>query len=163
MPPRYSGSCLPGWLVTTFCLRGSIMASQQKDLVNNSGPRFYSQLGKVRASYSSGFQFLRCLIQASMSPYRPLSGQHYLHSASNGQAIWSLTSIGSSIILHYRSDWVYGQSPGIGESFQENSSVGIEGEMVSKSVFVGQHYFSVAVVCQIRNAFMRHFLLNNWS
>ena len=74
-------------LVSTFCLIGSIMASQQKALVNNSGPRFYSQLGKVRASSSSGSQFPRCSIPASISPYQPLSGQHYLPSASNHQDI----------------------------------------------------------------------------
>ena len=122
------------------------MASQQKALVNHSGPRFYSQLGKVRASSSTGFQFPRCLIPASISPYRPLSGQHYIPSASNCQAIWRQTSIGSSSILHYRSDGVNGQSPAILESFHEGSSVRIKGEMVSMSGFVGQHYSSRAVV-----------------
>ena len=94
------------------------MASQQMALVNNSGPRFYPQLGEVRASSSSGIHFPRCSNQASISSYRPLSGQHYLTSASNSQAIGSQTSISSLIILHHTPDGVYGRSPAIEESFQ---------------------------------------------
>ena len=56
--PRYSGSRLPGRLVTTFSVRDPIMASQQKAFENSPRPRLYSQLGKIRTSASSGFSHL---------------------------------------------------------------------------------------------------------
>ena len=69
--PRYSGSRLPGRLVTTFCLRNPVMASQQKASEDYSGPRLHSQLGEVRTSSSPGFCFLGArfkLAQALIGP-----------------------------------------------------------------------------------------------
>ena len=69
--PRYSGSRLPGRLVTTFCLRNPVMASQQKASEDYSGPRLHSQLGEVRTSSSQGFLFPGArfkLAQALMGP-----------------------------------------------------------------------------------------------
>ena len=74
--PRYSSTCIPGRLVTTFSVRGPIMASQQKAPQDYSRSRLYSQLGEVRTSSSSGIHFPRCSIQAQTSINRPLSGQH---------------------------------------------------------------------------------------
>ena len=44
--PRYSGSRLPGRLVTTFCLRNPIMASQQKASEDYSGTTLHFLFGR---------------------------------------------------------------------------------------------------------------------
>ena len=100
------------------------------------------------------FQFPSCSIPVSISPYRPLSGQHYPPPPPLQLAIAKLLGGRQALppqlysIIGQMVHGVYGQSPAIGESFHETSSVRIEGEMVSKSGFVGQHYSSRAVVQQ---------------
>ena len=145
--PRYSGSRLPGRLVTTFCLRNPVMASQQKASEDYSGPRLYSQLREVRTSSSPGFLFPGGQIQAGSSSYPPFTGQHCLYSTGSSQVSGSQTSLSTSIILHSRSNGVNGQSSTTLESFQEISSVGTQREVVSKACLVGHQYSSRTVVC----------------
>ena len=146
--PRYSSTCIPGRLVTTFSVRGPIMASQQKAPQDYSRSRLYSQLGEVRTSSSSGIHFPRCSIQAQTSINRPLSGQHCFSSTSLDQVVGSERSFSSPVILHSRSDGVYGQPPSTRESFQKTPPVGIQGEVVSRTGFVGRQDPFRAMVLQ---------------
>ena len=124
------------------------MASQQKAPQDYSRSRLYSQLGEVRTSSSSGIHFPRCSIQAQTSINRPLSGQHCFSSTSLDQVVGSERSFSSPVILHSRSDGVYGQPPSTRESFQKTPPVGIQGEVVSRTGFVGRQDPFRAMVLQ---------------
>ena len=146
--PRYSSPCLPGRLASTFSVRGSIMATQQKASGSYPRLRLGSQLGQIRTNSSSGFPFPRSSIQAQVSIDRPLSGQYCVSSTINSQVVGSQSGFSPSGVLYSWSDGVYGQSLTTGESAQESSSVGIQEEMESGHGSVGPEDSPGSLVCQ---------------
>lgn len=134
----YSDSCLPGRLVTTFCIRNPVMASQQKASENYSRPRFSSQLGEIRTGSCSELRVSRCSIRPKNRFDRPVTGQDSFLSQDTFQAVRSQTCYSSTAAFHSGSDGIHGQYPTPREGIQEAPSVGTQREMVPETGFMGR-------------------------
>ena len=154
--PRYSGARISGRLDSTFCVRGSVMASQQKVIVNRFRPRFSSQLGQIRTDPSSGFQFPRGPFQPRPSLSQPIGRPSGFIPTSNDKAVGCQGGFSSPITFPLRTDGIYGQPINSRESIQEMLAMGTQGEMVSEFGSVGQQNCVRSLVFQCRQALDRH-------
>ena len=154
--PRYSGACISGRLDSTFCVRGSVMASQQKVIVNRFRPRFSPQLGQIRTDPSSGFQFPRGPFQPRPSLSQPISRPSGFVPTSNDKAVGCQGGFSSPVTFPLRTDGIYGQPINSRESIQEMPAMGTQGEMVSEFGSVGQQNCVRSLVLQCRQALDRH-------
>ena len=154
--PRYSGARISGRLDSTFCVRGSVMASQQKVIVNRFRPRFSPQLGQIRTDPSSGFQFPRGPFQPRPSLSQPISRPSGFVPTSNDKAVGCQGGFSSPVTFPLRTDGIYGQPINSRESIQEMPAMGTQGEMVSEFGSVGQQNCVRSLVLQCRQALDRH-------
>ena len=136
--PRFSGSRLPGRLVTTFCNRDHVMATQQKASENCPRSGFYTQLGEIKTGSGSENRVPRCTFSSRVCSNRSVTKQDSIVSECFDKAAGSQACHSSTVALHSRSDGIHGQSLTPREGFQGTSSVGTQKEMVSKAGFMGR-------------------------
>ena len=78
--PRYSGSRLPGRLVTIFCNRDPVIASQQKASENCPRSGFHTQLGEIRTGSGSEIRVPRCTFSSRICSNRSVIRQASIFS-----------------------------------------------------------------------------------
>ena len=145
---RYSGSRLPGRLVTTFCNSDPVMASQQKASENCPRSGFHTRLGEIRTGSGAEIRVPKCPFSSRIWSNRSVTGQDSIVSECFDKAAGSQACYSSTVALHSGSGGVQGKSLSPGEDFQETSLLGTQRKLVSEAGFMGRQDSVRFLVCQ---------------